>query len=597
MTDEQNNGQGDGEHIEVEMSAKEIYGRLLRLSLRNWLVFLAAVVAMAIFAASDTGFALLIKTLTEIIEAGDNLTEQQQFIKTWLPVGVLILFFTRGIAGFLSAYGIAWIGQRVIKELRQQVFEKYLVLPTQFFDNNSSGRLLAKLTYDIEQMAAAASNVLIVVVRDTLTVIGLISYMVYLNYKLAAFVFLVAPVITFVVRFLGQIFRRHSKRIQQSVGEVTRSGQEAIQANRIIKIFNAQQFESDRFGKINEKNRRLNVRLAATQGMGNAVTVFITAMGLSGVIYLVTQLTPGIGEVSGFIAAIVLLMAPLKRVTGINATIQRSIAAGESIFNVIDSESEVDTGTLAPETLQGKVEFKNVSFSYTEGSDAVLKDINLDVPAGQNLAIVGRSGGGKSTLVSLIPRFYDVSTGKILIDGQPSTDYTLHSLRSFISVVSQEITLFNESIAANIAYGEQDVTQEQIEAAAHAAHVDEFVKDMPNGLDTVVGDRGVLLSGGQRQRISIARALLKDSPILILDEATSALDTESERHIQQALEDLMQSRTTFVIAHRLSTIEKADRIIVMSAGKITESGTHDELLAQDGAYAALHKMQFKEDAG
>ncbi|MDG2154365.1 MAG: lipid A export permease/ATP-binding protein MsbA [Gammaproteobacteria bacterium] len=577
-----------------EMTAGDIYGRLLRISLKQWPIFLASIIAMAVFAASDTGFAFLIKTLTEIIEAGDELTKQQQFIKDFLPLGVLLLFLARGIAGFLSGYGLAVVSMKVVGTLRQQLFDKFLVLPTAYYDKNSSAKLLAKMNYDLGQLAGAASGLVIVVVRDVLTVVGLVSYMFYLNYKLAGFVFVTAPIIALIVRFLGGVFRRHSTKIQGAVGEFTRVLQESLQAARIIKLFNTQRFESERFAKVSQNELKLGLRLAAVSGMGNAATVFITAMGLAGVIYLVTKITPGVSEVGGFIAAIVLLMAPLKRVTGINATIQRSIAGGESVFGMLDAEAELDTGRHAPDSVRGEVSFKNVSFSYSGEQDLVLKNIDLAVPQGQRIAIVGRSGGGKTTLVNLIPRFYNPTEGQILIDGVSSADYTLHSLRSFISVVSQEVTLFNQTIAENIAYGAGDVTLADIEKAASAAHVDEFTKDMPEGINTMVGDRGVMLSGGQRQRVSIARALLKNSPILILDEATSALDTQSERHIQTALHELMQSRTTFVIAHRLSTIENADRIIVMSAGQVIESGSHSELMAVDGAYAALHNMQFQE---
>ncbi|MDG1462917.1 MAG: ABC transporter transmembrane domain-containing protein, partial [Gammaproteobacteria bacterium] len=344
-----------------EMSAKEIYGRLLRISLSHWPVFLASIIAMVVFAASDTGFAFLIKTLTEIIEAGNDLTERQQFIKDYLPVGVLLLFIGRGIAGFLSGYGLAVMGNRVVGTLRQKLFDKFLLLPTSYYDENSAAKLLSKMNYDLGQLSAAATGLIVVVVRDLLTVIGLVGYMFYLNYQLAAFVFITAPAIALIVKFLGGVFRRHSKKIQGAVGEFTRVLQESLQANRIIKIFNTQQYESERFANASQTQLRLGLRLAAVTGMGNAVTVFITAMGLAGVIFLITKIMPDVGEVGGFIAAVVLLMAPLKRVTGINATIQKSIAGGESVFGMLDMDSEIDEGEYSPETIRGDVEFRNIT--------------------------------------------------------------------------------------------------------------------------------------------------------------------------------------------------------------------------------------------
>jgi subfamily B ATP-binding cassette protein MsbA len=542
------------------------------------------------------GFAFLVSTLTEIVEASDNLTERQALIKKWLPLAVLLLFATRGVCNFLSSYGMGWLARMMVMELRARVFACYLELPTSFFDHQSSGQLLSKLTYDVNQVASAATSVVIVLFKDTLTIVFLLLYMLYLSPALSVFVFIVAPIIGLIVRFLSGKFRRHNRKIQASVGDITRIGEEALQANKIIKVFGGQDYENARFKTSNDYNRRMELRLLATGAAGNGVTVFVTAIGLAGVIFLINRIEIDVPRVAGFITAMVLLMAPLKRLTNVNATIQRAIAAGESLFGIIDTDPEIDTGEYEPATIEGSVEFKSIQFTYASIDERVLRDINLTVQPGESMAIVGRSGSGKSTLVSLLPRFYDPDAGVILVDGHATTDYSLAGLRKHISLVNQEVTLFNDTIAANIAYGGlAHASEEDIRAAAQAANVTEFTDQLPDGLNTMVGDRGVLLSGGQRQRISIARALLKNSPILILDEATSALDTESERHIQAALDKLMQNRTTFVIAHRLSTIEKVDRIIVMDAGSIIETGRHEELLAANGAYAALYRLQFRDD--
>lgn len=575
-----------------------IYKRLLALSAAHWPVFIGVAAASALFAASDAGFAFLIQQLTDIVAAGSELTARQALVKQWLPLAVLLLFIVRGLANFFSTYGMGWIANKAVKQLRGEVFGRYLDLPTQFFDHESSGQLLAKLTYDVNQVAQSASTVVISLVKDSLTIIFLVLYMLYLNAQLALFVFFVAPIIALLVRYLGTLFRRQNKKIQASVGDMTRIGEEALQAHRVVKIFGGQEYERTRFAHANERNRRIQMRLLMTSAAGDGVTVFVTAFGVAGVIYLIGTLDIDTPTVAAFITAMVLLMAPLKRLTNVNAAIQRGIAAGESLFRVIDEQSEIDAGQYAPAEVRGAVEFDRVSFRYRNTDEQVLANISLSVAPGETIALVGRSGSGKSTLVSLLPRFYDCTGGEIRIDGTRLEDYSLAGLRRHISLVSQEVTLFNDSIAANIAYGVlADVPRAAIEAAARAAHVTEFTDSLPEGLETMVGDRGVLLSGGQRQRISIARALLKNSPILILDEATSALDTESERHIQAALEQLMANRTTFVIAHRLSTVESADRIVVMQDGAIMETGKHSELLAADGVYAALYRLQFNDEHG
>ncbi|MGI9291593.1 MAG: lipid A export permease/ATP-binding protein MsbA [Gammaproteobacteria bacterium] len=578
------------------LTASQILFRLFGYSAKYWKLFVLVVLASVVFAATDTGFAFLTKTLTEIVQAGEELTEQQAFIKKWLPVGVLLLFFFRGIFGFLSAYGMAWIGSIIVLELQTAVYEHYLRMPTAYFDKKSIGQLLTKLGYHVSQVSGVMTTVIISGIKDTLTIAILIGYMTYLSPQLAAVIFVVAPLIALVVRVLAKKFRDYGKKIQTHAAVVSRISTETLQSQKIVKTFCGEDFESQRYRKAVEKARRLGLRIAAIGGAGNAVTVFTTAIGVALVIFFINRIEIDVPSVAGFITAMVLIMAPMKRLTKLNSTIQVGIAAGDELFGLLDSPTELDKGTYAPEHIDGKVEFRNVSFAYDDKNCNVLHDINLIVEPGESVAIVGRSGSGKSTLVSLLPRFYDPEQGQILVDSVPSTDYSLQGLRQHISIVNQDVTLFNDTILNNISYGGiTGIDEEQIREAAQAANVDEFTNELPDGLSTMIGDRGLLLSGGQRQRLSIARALLKNSPILVLDEATSSLDTHSERHIQKALEKLMENRTTFIIAHRLSTIEKADRIIVMQEGRIIETGKHEELLAADGAYASLYRLQFRED--
>jgi ATP-binding cassette, subfamily B, bacterial MsbA len=489
------------------------------------------------------------------------------------------------------------VGRHIVKRLRAQIFDHFLNLPVAYFDRNSSGMLLSRLTYNTEQVAQATTDSVTIFIRDSLTIVLLLGYLFYLDAKLTALALITAPVLAWLITVINRQFRRYSARIQNSMGDVTRIAKEAIEAPRVIKVFNAQDYENAQFETVNEHNRRSNMKLLRTSGLSNPIVQTLTAVGLASVLYVATRSAIAgdltVGEFTAFIGGLVMVTAPLRRIVNVAGPLQQGIAAGQSIFELLDQRVEPQGGRLKLDRARGEVEFRNVGFTYDAGKGVALTDVSLKVPAGQTLAIVGRSGSGKSTLVNLLPRFYDVTSGAVLVDGRDVREYELQGLRRQVSLVSQEVVLFNDTIRANIAFG-SSVSAEDIERAAAAAHVLEFTRDYPEGLDTMVGDRGVLLSGGQRQRIAIARALLKNSPILILDEATSALDTESERVIQAALERLMHGRTTLVIAHRLSTVENADRIVVMDSGRVVESGSHAELLQQDGHYASLHRLQFNE---
>jgi len=513
-----------------------------------------------------------------------------------VPLGAMVVFLARGLGDYLGTYFPGWVGRQVIKAIRADLFAQYLHLPSAYYDTVSAGPMLSRLTFNVEQVAEATTNSITVLIRDSIGVVLLIGSMILMSWRMTLLSLVVAPLIAWVMGGINRRFRRYSARIQNSMGDVTRVSKEAIEGHRLIKVFTAQEQQQAVFEQVNEENCRSNVRLINAKAASSPVVQLVAALGLAAVLAvamsLVVQKRMQVDEFLAFISLMLLVMAPLRRLVNVSGSLQQGIAAGAGIFAVLDTGREDDGGRRPLARATGDLRFDDISFTYRADKGAVLRDVTLDVPAGHTVAIVGRSGGGKSTLVGLVPRFYDPDRGSVRVDGVDVREYALRDLRRQISYVGQDVTLFNDSIRNNIAFGVDDVLPERIEAAAQAAHVLEFANELPQGLDTLVGDRGTLLSGGQRQRIAIARALLKDAPILILDEATSALDTESERHIQAALAALVRGRTTLVIAHRLSTVEQADRIVVMDDGRLVESGTHAELLAKGGLYAQLHRLQF-----
>jgi len=567
-----------------------IYRRLLRYSRSYLWIFVISVVGMIIYAATDTGLAALMKPMLD----GGFVNKDPKWISL-IPVIIIVLALVRGGASFLSSYSMTWIGRQIIKQLRRHMFDQLLHLPAKFYDENSSGKLLSKFTFDVEQVASAATDAITVVIRDSLTIIGLLAWMFYLNWSLTLVFLVIGPIIASGMRAVNVRFRRIGTHIQTSMGDVASVSEEAIEGHRVIKTFGGKQYETAHFEQANEKNRWQNMKLTITSAVSVNITQLITAFALAGIVYLTTgplQKEITVGSFMSFITAMMMLLAPMKRLTTVNIVIQRAIAAAKSIFDILDTEKEKDTGTQTIGKVRGVVEYDHVSFSY-ERKENVLQDISFRIEPGQTVAFVGRSGSGKTTLVNLLPRFYDISHGSIMLDGIDIRKLTLENLRSHLAVVGQDVTLFNDTIAHNIAYGRLlQSEQDNIVRAAEAANAMEFIRQFREGMDTVVGENGVLLSGGQRQRLAIARAILMDAPVLILDEATSSLDSESERHIQQALETLMKNRTTLVIAHRLSTIENADQIIVLDEGRIIETGKHEQLLAQGKHYAYLYHMQF-----
>lgn len=575
-------------HVE---NPSQVYRRLLSYARPHLGMFMIGVLGMLIFAATDTLLAYLVKLFL-----GGTFIERDPRVVWLVPLGAVTLFFLRGIGDYVSNYFPGWVGRQIIKQLRAELFGKYMHLPASSYDRSSSGQMLSRLTFNVEQVAEATTNSVTVLIRDTLTILGLLGYLFYVDWQLATFALTLAPLIAWLVQRINRSFRRYSARIQNSMGDVTRVAKESLDGQRVIKVNNAQGRQESAFAVVNELNRHTNMRLIGAKAMSNPVVQLIAAVGLAGVLYFailqVSAKSLRVDEFMSFLTALLLITAPLRRLVNVFVPLQQGITAGASVFAVLDQPMEDQGGSRPIERARGDIEFRDVSFTYALDKGRVLSGIDLVVRAGSTIAIVGKSGSGKSTLVALLPRFYDPDAGSVLLDGHDVREYRLADLRNQIALVSQDVVLFNDTIRANIAFGRTNASAAEVEAAAEAAHVMDFAAELPQGLETMVGDRGALLSGGQRQRISIARAILRDTPVLVLDEATSALDTESERRIQDALDRLVNDRTTLVIAHRLSTVEKADLIVVVDDGTIVERGTHSDLITRNGLYAQLYRMQF-----
>ncbi len=570
-----------------------LYKRLLAYLADHKALFSIAVVGFIIYSSSS---ALLAHMMVLIEDAYKNPTDEARLTLALMMLGIATY---RGLGSFLGDYYLARVGRNVVHQLRTQLFSHLIDLPKTYYDKHSRGHIIAKMTFDVEQVYGSITSALTSVIREGFTVVFLLSYMFWMNWKLTMLFFAAAPFIAIVVSRANQYFKKYGRKVQSSVGEVTQVAGEAVNAYEEVKVFSGHDYERTRFNKASDLNRWQSIKYNRVKSVSVPVMQFVVSIAIA--ILLWMALSPAIrgsmefGQFMAFMTAATTMLKPMRTLASVNALIQKGVVAAESIYTVMDEHTEKDSGSTPIEKALGQVQFRDLSFSYPDSVDVVLKNISVEIEPGQSIALVGKSGSGKSTFISLLSRFYDYEQGAILLDGRELKDYRLDDLRRQIALVSQSVTLFNDTIYNNIAYGSlKSKSKEEVFAAAKAAYALEFIETLPNGMDTLIGDDGVMLSGGQRQRLAIARAILKDAPILILDEATSALDTESERYIQQALEVVMKGRTTFVVAHRLSTIERADRILVVNEGEIVESGNHQELLALGGYYQTLHSLQFKE---
>ncbi|WP_395375080.1 lipid A export permease/ATP-binding protein MsbA [Marinicella sp. W31] len=550
-------------------------------------VFMLALLGAALDAAMQGAFAYMMKPILDgvFIERDSTLTRL-------IPFAIVGVFVIRGLGNFMASYGFTWVGRQVVNDFRRKVFQQYMVMPNTFYDQHSSGGLISRLTYDIEQMATGVSKNLIILIREFMAITVFLGVMMYHSFKLTLIVLIVFPFVALIINVINKRFRRIGHGIQDSIAQITEITGEVVRGQKIVKIFDGQADESERLEKELKKNRQLHVKIVATQEASSSTIHLMVAGALAVIVWIAIRETMSAGTFMSFMTAMLALLPAIKRISQIFSTIQKTMAAAESVFYILDQEAEKDNGTVELKAEEIQLSFKDTQFSYNAKETAALKGINLEVSAGTVCALVGPSGSGKTTLVNLVPRFYELNTGRIELNGHDVRDISLRSLRKHIAIVSQDVVLFNDTVSSNIAYGANaNKSEQEIRAAAEKANALEFIEQLPEGFDTVLGDDGTRLSGGQRQRIAIARAILKDAPILILDEATSALDTESEKYIQDALEKVMQGKTTLVIAHRLSTIEHADQVVVMDQGLVKERGSHAELLAADGLYTQLQHMQ------
>lgn len=577
-----------------DFSTKATFKRLWPMIWQYRLGILIAIIALVFNALTEAGLIYLLKPLLDKGFGEADLS----FLK-WLPIIVILLIFLRGITSFVSDYCLSWVSGNVVMVMRRMLFKHLMYMPVSFFDHQAAGKLLSRITYDSEQVANSSSNALITIVKESATVVSLLGLMLYTSWQLSLVLFVVGPIIAVLISVVSKHFRRLSKNMQNSMGELTASAEQMLKGHRVVLSFGGQQVEEQRFDLVSDDMRRKSLKMMAMSAISDPIVQIIASFALAVVLYLATvptmmggQLTAG--DFTLVFSSMFALLRPLKSLTNVNAQFQRGMAACQTLFAILDLETEQDNGKFISEKVNGDIAFKDVSFYYQGKDEPALSHISFDIPAGKTVALVGRSGSGKSTIANLITRFYDIQQGEITLDGRNIKDYTLANLRQHCAIVSQQVHLFNDTIANNIAYAATEkYSREQIIAAAKAAHAMEFIEKMEHGLDTMIGENGVSLSGGQRQRLAIARALLRNASVLILDEATSALDTESERAIQNALDGLHQHKTLLVIAHRLSTIERADEIIVIDQGEIVERGTHQQLLQQGQIYAQLHKMQFE----